>query len=92
MWTYCSGLSRCRAQARGSSVVTVCGLNCPAACEIFPDQGSNPRPLHRQVDSQLLDHQRSLDVRASYNPSHLPGSLYYSLSFLLGDAIQKNSC
>ena len=33
------------------SVVVVNGLSCPAACEIFPDQGSNPSPLYCQVDS-----------------------------------------
>ena len=26
-------------------------LNCPEACEIFPDQGSNLCPLHWQADS-----------------------------------------
>ena len=33
------------------SVVVVQGLSCSAACGIFPDQGSNPCPLHWQVDS-----------------------------------------
>ena len=28
-------------------------LICPAACGIFPNQGSNSCPLHWQVDSQL---------------------------------------
>ena len=41
------------------SVVVVLRLSCPVACEIFPDQGSNPRPLHWQVDSQPLYHQGS---------------------------------
>ena len=27
------------------------GLSCSAACRIFPDQSSNPCPLHWQVDS-----------------------------------------
>ena len=36
-----------------SSVVVVCGLSCSVACGIFPDQGSNPCPLHWQVDSFL---------------------------------------
>ena len=27
------------------------GLSCCAACGIFPDQGSNPCPLHWQADS-----------------------------------------
>ncbi|TEA36598.1 hypothetical protein DBR06_SOUSAS38110019, partial [Sousa chinensis] len=33
--------------------------NRSAACGIFPDQGTNPRPLHRQADSQPLRHQGS---------------------------------
>ena len=35
------------------------GLSCSAACGIIPDQGSNPCPLHWQVDSQPLCHQGS---------------------------------
>ena len=34
-------------------------LSCSTACEIFPDQGSNLHPLHRQADSQPLNHQGS---------------------------------
>ena len=34
-----------------ASVGTVHGLTCPKACGILPDQGSNPYPLHWQVDS-----------------------------------------
>ena len=33
------------------SVVVVHGLSCSVACGIFPDQGSNPCPLHWQADS-----------------------------------------
>ena len=33
------------------SVVGARGLSCSEACGIFPDQGSNPCPLHWQVDS-----------------------------------------
>ena len=35
------------------------GPSCSAACGIFPDQGSNPYPLHWQVDSQPLCYQGS---------------------------------
>ena len=35
------------------------GLSCSVACGIFPDQGSNPYPLHWQADSQPLCHQGS---------------------------------
>ena len=33
------------------SVIVVHGLSCSAARGIFPDQGSNPCPLHWQADS-----------------------------------------
>ena len=37
-----------------------CGARvCATACEIFPDQGLNPRPLPWQADSPLLSHQWS---------------------------------
>ena len=32
------------------SVMAAHWLSCPMACGIFPDQGSNPCPLHWQVD------------------------------------------
>ena len=35
-------------------------LCCSEACGIFPDQGSNPCPLHWPADSYLLCHQGSL--------------------------------
>ena len=35
------------------------GPSCSAACGIFPDQGSNPCPLHWQAGSQPLRHQGS---------------------------------
>ena len=46
--------SRC-----AGSVVVAHGPSCSAACGIFPDQGSNPCPLHWQADSQPLRHQGS---------------------------------
>ena len=54
------GLSlRSTGSRRAGSVVVAHGLSCSAACGIFPDQGSNPCPLHRQADSQPLRHQGS---------------------------------
>ena len=44
---------------RAGSVVMAHGPSCSAACGIFPDQGSNPCPLHWQADSQPLLHQGS---------------------------------
>ena len=62
----CAGLSLSRplllrstgSRCAGSAVVAH-GPSCSAACGIFPDQGSNPRPLHWQADSQPLRHQGS---------------------------------
>ena len=44
---------------RAGSVIVAHGLSCSAACGIFPDQRSNPCPLHWQADSQPLRHQGS---------------------------------
>ena len=44
---------------RAGSVVVAHRPSCSAACGIFPDQGSNPCPLHWQADSQQLRHQGS---------------------------------
>ena len=51
------------------------GLSCSAACGIFLDQGSNPCPLHWQVDSQPLRHQGSPYVRVLMVKSSSAGSL-----------------
>ena len=42
---------------RTGSIVAAHGLTCPMVCGIFPDQGSNPCPLHWQADSYPL-HQK----------------------------------
>ena len=62
----CTGLSLSRPlllRSTGSrctgSVVVAHGPSCSVACGIFPDQGSNPCPLHWQADSQPLRHQGS---------------------------------
>ena len=62
----CAGLSSSRplllrstGSRRAGSVIVAHGPSCTAACGILPDQGSNPRPLHRQADSQPLCHQGS---------------------------------
>ena len=55
------GLSRCGAQAPDAQAqqLWLTGLVAPQHVGIFPDQGSNPRPLHWQADSQPLRHQGS---------------------------------
>ena len=62
----CTGLSlsrplflRSTGSRRAGSVIVAHGPSCSAACGIFPDQGSNPCPLHWQADSQPLLHQGS---------------------------------
>ena len=62
----CAGLSlsqslllRSTGSRRAGSVVVAHGPSCSVACGIFPDQGSNPCPLHWQADSQPLHHQGS---------------------------------
>ena len=52
--SHCGGFSCCGARAVGAraSVVVAHGLSCSAACGIFPEQGSNPCPLHWQADSE----------------------------------------
>ena len=62
----CAGLSlsqphllQSTGSRRAGSVTVAHGRSCSAACEIFPDQGSNPCPLQWQADSQPLRHQGS---------------------------------
>ena len=62
----CAGLSlswpfllRSTGSRHAGSVAVAHGPRCSAACGIFPDQGSNPCPLHWQEDSQPLRHQGS---------------------------------
>ena len=62
----CVGLSpsqplllRSPGSRRAGSEVVAHGPSCSMARGIFPDQGSNPCPLHWQADSQPLRHQGS---------------------------------
>ena len=62
----CAGLSlsrplllRSTGSRRAGSVTVAHGPSRSVACGIFPDQGSNPRSLHWQADSQPLHHQGS---------------------------------
>ena len=65
----CAGLSllrplppRSTGSRRAGSVAVAHDPSCSAARGILPDQGSNPRPLHWQVDSQPLRHQGSPQI------------------------------
>ena len=62
----CAGLSlswslslRSTGSRRAGSVIVAHGPSCSVARGIFPDQDSNPCPLHWQADSQPLRHQGS---------------------------------
>ena len=62
----CAGLSLSRplllwstGSRHAGSAIVAHGPSCSTACGIFPDQGSNPCPLHWQADSQPLRHQGS---------------------------------
>ena len=64
--SWCAGLSlswplllRSTGSRHAGSVVVAHGPSYSVACGIFPDQGSNPCPLHWQADSQPLCHQGS---------------------------------
>ena len=52
-------LLRSTGSRRAGSAVAAHGPSCFVARGIFPDQGSNPCPLHWQADSQPLRHQGS---------------------------------
>ena len=54
--SHCSGFSYCRTRAPGRGLQFVQRFNCPAACEIFPDQESNPHFLHGRATSLPLSH------------------------------------
>ena len=56
-------LLRSTGSRHAGSVIVAHGPSCSAACGIFPDQGSNPCPLHWQADSQPLCHQGSPSSR-----------------------------
>ena len=51
--SHCGGFSCCEARALGmwAPVVVAHGLSCSTVYGIFPDQGSNPCPLHWQAVS-----------------------------------------
>ena len=93
----CAGLSLSRSllgstgSRRAGSVVVAHGPSCSAACGTFPDQGSNPCPLHWQADSQPLRHQGSpwLYFFSSVHP-HL-WSLSLSLSVQISSSYKDTN-
>ena len=64
-------LLRSTGSRRASSVVVAHRPSCSAACGLFPDQGSNPCPLHWQADSQPLHHQGSPHCSFNFNTTNV---------------------
>ena len=64
-------LLRSTGSRRAGSAIVAHGPSCSAARGIFPDQGSNPCPLHRQADSQPLRHQGNPLLDTSESSSHM---------------------
>ena len=80
----CTGLSlwrplllRSTGSRRAGSAIVAHGPSRYAACGIFPDQGSNPCPLHRQADSQPLGHQGSPGEPLSVVLNGASGTSYF---------------
>ena len=73
----CAGLSlsrplllRSTGSRRAGSVIVAHGPSRPTACGILPDEGSNPRALHQQADSQPLRHQGNPYCNSFHSTSH----------------------
>ena len=87
----CAGLSlsrplllRSTGSRRAGSVIVAHGPSHSAACGILPDQGSNPRPLHWQADSQPLRHQGSpYMVYFENHPNNFPNEVW---NFTIGQS------
>ena len=92
----CAGLSlsrplllRSTGSRRAGSVVVAHWPSCSAARGIFPDQGSNPCPLHWQADSQPLRHQGS--PQACFIPQIVVRTSMSLLLWILCPISRKNS-
>ena len=97
----CAGLSlsrplslRSTGSRHAGSAVVAHGPSCSAACGIFPDQGSNPCPLHWQADSQPLRHQGSPHANHLFSLSdilHILQNLY-CITFINFFLLLSKSC
>ena len=70
-------LLRSTGSRRAGSVIVALGPSCSAACGILPDQGSNPRPLHWQADSQPPRHQGSPNLTFKKMLGDFPGDAVF---------------
>ena len=89
-----SFLHACGARAPGCTGFTSGGVwifSSPETCGIFLDQGSNPRPLHGQVNPEQVYHQRScLPIFFKAQLKFLPFLVAQSVTNL--PAIQETTC
>ena len=69
---------------RTGSVVVAHRLSRPMACGIFPDQGSNPCPLHWQADALSPDHQGSPEKPVFCNLVSDMAGQHFCVLFLRG--------
>ena len=76
-------LLRSTGSRRAGSVVVAHELSCSVACGIFPDQGSNPCPLHWQEDSKPLCHQGSPRYLIFKKSDECTNSFTIFLTFIL---------
>ena len=87
----CTGLSlswplllQSTGSRRAGSVIVAHGPSCSAACRIFPDQGSNPCPLHWQA---ILNHCATREALNSYfyifGISPFPPHIYSTIQKIL---------
>ena len=90
----CAGLSlsqplllRSTGSRCAGSVVVAHGPSCSTACGIFPDQGSNPCPLHWQADSQPLHHQGSPCPFFDWAVSFFDIELYELFTYFVYDSV-----
>ena len=83
-------LLRSTGSRRAGSAIVAHGPSCSATCGIFPDQGSNPCPLHWQADSQPLRHQGS-PALIVLNAIFIILLLLLSYNFLLWSLTVKNN-
>ena len=78
LWHVGSVVVACVLQST-DSVVVAHRFSCSAACGIFPDQGSNPCPLHWPADPQPLCHQGSPELLFNSYCLYLKKNFYWSI-------------
>ena len=102
-WAFAEARRLSLAAGRGCSLVAASGFSCcgarragfsspgaqPAVWGIFSDQGSNPRPLHWQGDSQPLHHQWRPKTFIYYMAGTVPAVLHSSAQLVFTTVSNK---